>query len=140
MCWIGNGISCKDYWLLPQSKWQQLASAVATLRMLATRTYLQQCGLHKDTRYSICGTEQEDIIHAMRDCMWIKHIWSKLVPVQHWNHFFQDRCYESGGFQPWQKQGRVWYTDLDWRMIFQVECRLAWKIRNKIVYDEEFKH
>lgn len=75
-----------------------------------------------------CGGSTEDILHAIRDCSFIKKIWVRLVPTCHNSRFFQSNLRE------WifcNLQNK-WSIDVDppWECIFGVTIWRLWFWRN----------
>ncbi|MBA0765052.1 hypothetical protein Gotri_014313, partial [Gossypium trilobum] len=59
-------------------------------------------GIGSNARYSICGHELEDVIHAIRDCVATKDVWSQIIPPQKQAYFFSEEIVKNA--YSWAKQ------------------------------------
>lgn len=102
---------------------------------LSTRNYLQQCGILINELYTVCVTDQETILHVVRDCLWIKSIWQQLVPRTWWARFFQDiLVFDWVDFN----LGTSLDRSVDCQMIFRMAIQIAWQILNEESHDPTF--
>ncbi|KAF7844636.1 putative RNA-directed DNA polymerase [Senna tora] len=80
-----------------------------------------------------CGSNCEDLIHALRDCSVIKDVWLRLVKPCYWPEFFH------AGLSDWislNLHRNLGVFDIPWKEIFATTCWSAWKWRNEHVFQQ----
>ncbi|KAF7805325.1 putative ribonuclease H protein At1g65750 family [Senna tora] len=80
-----------------------------------------------------CGLATESSTHAIRDCVWVKGIWEKLVRRDMWSSFF------NLDIKSWVdlNTSKNWgYTnDGSWSSTFAYTTWLVWKQRNDFIFN-----
>ena len=90
-------------------------------------------GMGADDICPICQIDKESILHALRDCAWVKAIWLQLGVS------FLNQGFWSSGLQEWlslngSKGSRVMYGRNHWSILFSFAIWMIWKDRNQMVF------
>ncbi|KAK4258521.1 hypothetical protein QN277_004963 [Acacia crassicarpa] len=83
-----------------------------------------------------CNQALEDSLHVLRDCIYAKRLWLKLIPRRYVHQFF------SSQMEDWLSMNFTgkFCTDLgnDWALIFGVSIWKLWSWRNAAIFDSSF--
>lgn len=86
-----------------------------------------------DDTYSICQEGVQTVMHALRDCSWVRSIWRQLAVLpsnqDFWRLELQDWLVYNGNLTPNGTAGI-----LPWKMIFPFALWNIWKSRNGCVF------
>ncbi|MCH81203.1 RNA-directed DNA polymerase (Reverse transcriptase) [Trifolium medium] len=82
---------------------------------------------------SVCGNEDETIIHVLRDCIHATQIWIRLVASNHITNFFSLTC------RDWIFYNMEGAHNKEWQTIFMVACWHLWTWRNKSIFEDDFR-
>lgn len=90
-------------------------------------------GLNHSSSFDIYGHENEDISHALRDCLATKDVWKLLVPNDQQNKFFSDP------FQIWFSTNLCYLVcsqehGVMWASLFGLIIWRIWKNRNLFIF------
>jgi ribonuclease HI len=78
----------------------------------------------------------ETIIHALRDCPIVVHVWNHLISNKHRGNFYLTNLQEWIDLNLQQQIGN--YSERDWSETWATTCYLLWTWRNKRQHDENF--
>ena len=101
---------------------------------------VRECLNHRcmllDTQCPLCHTSNESILHALRDCNLVKHIWNQLGENR------VNRSFFSSNLQEWleengTKQQVIGCHTIPWSTVFLFAIWLIWKHRNQVVFKEQ---
>ncbi|KAF7802771.1 putative ribonuclease H protein At1g65750 family [Senna tora] len=89
----------------------------------------REFGLTTDSKCLRCKRDNEDTMHAVRDCHTVRNVWQQLKKLQYWEGFFNKDMNE---WVVWNWRVNIGNDDLgDWRTIFGAACWGAWCQRNE---------
>lgn len=125
-----------DIWAMPGPLrlnlflWQIYNSFLPTGACLHSRHITDDC------RCDICDHGMDDILHALRDCTWMMHVWRGLVRRDAWIEFTQ-----ISSVKLWIKRNlrATWQHDNsqgEWRYIFREAIHSLWFWRNRIIHGD----
>ncbi|KAK9019411.1 hypothetical protein V6N11_053935 [Hibiscus sabdariffa] len=98
-------------------------------------TNLERCKLQltDDPHCPLCHREVESILHTLRDCVYLRQYWRRIVPQAFLNTFF------SSSVQGWLRQNLhsniLFCTNLPWKLVFSSILWHTWKNRNEAVFN-----
>ncbi|KAL0012166.1 hypothetical protein SO802_007274, partial [Lithocarpus litseifolius] len=103
---------------------------------IGVREGLNRRGMLLETQCPLCHTSSESILHALRDCKVVKHIWNQLGENQISRSFF------SSNLKEWleengTKQQVFGGHAIPWNTMFLFAIWLIWKHRNQVVFKEQ---
>ncbi|KAK9029503.1 hypothetical protein V6N11_026617 [Hibiscus sabdariffa] len=97
-------------------------------------TNLERCKrkLTDDPYCPLCHREVESILHTLRDCVYIRQYWRRIVPQVLLNTFF------SSSAQDWLRHNLysniLFRTNLPWKLVFSSILWHIWKNRNDAIF------
>ncbi|KAL4355424.1 hypothetical protein GQ457_06G013310 [Hibiscus cannabinus] len=97
-------------------------------------TNLERCKrkLTNDSFCPLCNREVETIIHTLRDCVYLRQYWRRIVPQALLNAFF------SSSVQGWLCQNLysniLFRANLPWKLVFSSILWHTWKNRNDAIF------
>ena len=101
---------------------------------IGVKVCLVKRGVVVDDLCPICQREPESIIHAIRDCVWVKTIWIQLgVSISNqvfWTSNLQDWIILNG-----KASSSCDWGNLPWKSIFSFAMWCIWKNRNMVVFN-----
>ena len=101
---------------------------------IGVKSCLARRGVVVDESCPICQREPESIIHALRDCAWVKSVWMQLgVSLSNqdfWSSNIQDWININGKISLSCAQG-----NLPWKTTFSFAMWCIWKSRNMVVFN-----
>ncbi|KAL8129316.1 LOW QUALITY PROTEIN: hypothetical protein V2J09_018471 [Rumex salicifolius] len=88
--------------------------------------------MSQDSECKVCNAGDESLLHFLRDCSQIRHVWLSLIPDRYRADFFNlDE-------QPWLKKNLQANEEVslgcDWNSVFAITIWWAWKWRNSIIF------
>lgn len=126
----------EDQWAAKQSYWNFIwkwpgRERIRTLLWLAAKGQLlsneerMRCHMCIDMSCGRCGAPKESIIHILRDCWILKHVWFNFLPEAWSNSFFET---DSNHWLLDNLSGRD--NGAYWQCLFGVTCWRLWRVRN----------
>ena len=100
---------------------------------IGVKGYLSRRGMGVDDKCPICQEGVETVMHALRDCSWVRSIWRHLgvLPSNQvfWRTDLQEWLVYNGNSNLNGTAG-----NLPWKMLFHFALRNLWKSRNGSVF------
>ncbi|CAJ2657953.1 unnamed protein product [Trifolium pratense] len=111
---------------------------IAAHDRLLTNARRSKWGVGVSPICSICGNDEETVIHTLRDCMFATRIWIKLVSSNQITNFFSSFDCREWIFMNLNKRD-IGSQEGSWQSIFMVACWHLWNWRNKAIFEEDFQ-
>ncbi|CAJ2630361.1 unnamed protein product [Trifolium pratense] len=111
---------------------------IAAHGRLLTNARRSKWGVGVSPICSICGNDDETVIHTLRDCMFATRIWIKLVSSNQITNFFSSFDCREWIFMNLNKRD-IGSQEGSWQSIFMVACWHLWNWRNKAIFEEDFQ-
>lgn len=86
-----------------------------------------------DDTCPLCGSGRESVLHALRDCSVVRHVWSIVVPVSSSSRFFS---LDLRDWIFWNMKGDTVTRDKErWVQRFAISIWSLWRMRNDVVFN-----
>lgn len=103
---------------------------------IGVKSCLARRGMDVDEACPICQREPKSIIHAIRDCAWVKDVWLQLdvstANQEFWTSNLQDWVNLNGKANCSRAQGKP-----PWKIIYSFAVWSIWRNRNMAVFNRE---
>lgn len=99
---------------------------------LLTNLSRMKRGMTMSGACQLCSSEEESIIHVLRDCGVAQSVLKAMVSPIDWNSFMQ------GDTKAWitnNLRKKVMWRGLDWKSVFAVTVWSIWNNRNRVIFD-----
>ncbi|RYR27976.1 hypothetical protein Ahy_B01g052052 [Arachis hypogaea] len=125
----------KQVWKLKIPQRLKSFSWLLTHEALLTNSKRKSRGLTEDSTCPRCHQFEETILHVLRDCPFIRKVWTSIIPRDYQDTFF------SQSFHDWLRKNLLEASPsvngTPWPITFTTTCNLAWKSRNELIFSED---
>ncbi|GAU36844.1 hypothetical protein TSUD_213680 [Trifolium subterraneum] len=111
---------------------------IAAHARLLTNVRRSKWGVGVSPTCSICGNDDETMIHTLRDCIYATGIWLRLVSSNQITNFFSSFDCREWIFLNLNTKN-FGNQQESWKSIFMVVCWHIWTWRNKAIFEEDFQ-
>ena len=90
----------------------------------------------QDEVCSVCCNRGENILHALRDCSHLKHVWNQLGATASNHEFWHVNLVDWLSLNV-RKNNKLHGSGTPWKIMFPFAIWIIWKSRNDIVFNRK---